>query len=375
MANTLILDQLGRLWCFCIDSDNRAWYTTQDGPGGPFIGASALDPDTLVAFPPRAACNADGRLEVFALSASNKPELLHIYQTGAGWSPWKPLNSGTLQGGVDVIRDVNGHLVAVTLTSDGTLQVARQEPGSPTGGWTDWLPLNDKGEYPVAGSPVIASNAGGCLQVFALNAVDQCVLTSVQNDPGADSWSPVYRLIDPDDTPVRGDITVAANGDGRLEIFASDLSSGDLLHAWQTSPSSAWTSGWAPMYISLDIAPAAAQLEDGRLQLLGVAGGELYSDWQVPGGWAGWRPFSPSPGTIAPFSALAANADGTLLAEVIATYGFTIAQTAPNNGWQSQWAMLGAGRGQDAPVMLEPGRTAPPSPRAETRGESRVAPR
>jgi hypothetical protein len=352
MANSLALDKVGTLWYFDVGgfSGRDPWYAYQDDSGN-FTG-SGWDwwtdaPDLNPTVPLKAVRNADGRLEVFGVLADTS-ELAHSWQTSPSgtswtWSPWESLGGGPITG-YDVILDVNGNLEAVSVTSGGVVQVARQGQSSGTG-WTGWTQPPSSVNV-MAGNPVIASNANGRLQVFGIttgNRNNNYVASSVQQQPGGDSWSPFYELIDPTDAQVTGSLTVAANTGQRLEIFANN-DQGQLLHAWQTEPNSSWTGSWSSFSGSGPDSGtvAAANLSDGRLQLLAVGGGPFYSNWQGPGGqggWVGWRSFTPT--QPYPFESvqMAANIHGELVAMCVSTYWYCVVkQTAPTSGWGA-WYM------------------------------------
>ena len=82
---------------------------------------------------------------------------------------------------------------------------------------------------------------------------------------------------------------VAANKDGRLEVFRADTS-GTVLNIWQRVPNGGW-SGWSGLGGQLTGQPIVTTNIDGRLELFGVdSSGRLTHSWQVAPGsvWSGW---------------------------------------------------------------------------------------
>src|ERR1700741_4802115 len=146
--------------------------------------------------------------------------------------------------------------------------------------------------------PWVAANADGRLELFAVGvdaSGDQQVWHLSQTAPngGWSSWSSLGTPV-----PNVGMFlpSVAANADGRLELFVTDLG-GELWHVGQTAPNGEWSdwSSFGHPVSPLDSGPAVAANADGRLELfVTVQNGELYHLWQTApnNGWSGWSSFA-----------------------------------------------------------------------------------
>jgi hypothetical protein len=142
------------------------------------------------------------------------------------------------------------------------------------------------------------------------------------------------------------EIRVAANKDGRLELFGIGADHA-LWHRWQTgSVGNSW-SGWYSLggWVS-DI--SVTRNADGRLEVDALGGsGTTWTNYQVsPGGnWSDWV----STGGIAQPGLItqALNADGRLEVFVIGTDGqlYHRRQAAASSSgiWDGGWSSLGGG--------------------------------
>lgn len=141
-------------------------------------------------------------------------------------------------------------------------------------------------------------------------------------------------------TGLRGLASVAADQDGRLEVFATGTDSA-VWHIWQTAPNNGW-SPWASLGGIVTSNRAVGRNADGRLEVF-VRGTDdaLWHIWQVTpnGAWSAWASLG---GVITSDPVVCRNLDGRL--EVFARGTdkalWHIWQMAPNNGWSS-WASLG----------------------------------
>ncbi len=240
---------------------------------------------------PAVAANGDGRLELFVFGIDGT--LWHIWQTqwSNGWSGWAAFPGG---GG--------NWPAAVTPSGDGRLElfVAGADLGQAwQTAWSNgWSPLVNRGSPP---SPVqtgffapgIAANADGRLELFVANGSLGRLEQTAWSDDG--SWS---GWLDHGSPPaggfVVGPVEAARTADGRIEVFVVD-SHGALWNIRQTSAGSGW-SGWNSFGSpgsGLDDRPALARNADGRLDLF-VRGtdGALWHRWQVAvtagDNWSDW---------------------------------------------------------------------------------------
>ena len=141
-------------------------------------------------------------------------------------------------------------------------------------------------------APVVTRNVDGRLQLVTRLKSSDTVATmrQVSADPFA-VWAPWEEL--GTDT-FEGRPAVAANSDGRLEVFARSAD-GNVWHAWQdqATAGSTWSS-WSAIPGNLESDPSAARNADGRLQVFAVTpGGYLWSAWQQVAGtttnWSVWH--------------------------------------------------------------------------------------
>lgn len=144
-----------------------------------------------------------------------------------------------------------------------------------------------------------------------------------------------------------GSPTLAASGDGRLELFVFDIDM-VLWHIWQTAWSNGWSgwnqsgSAWAdPTW------PASAHPSgDGRLELF-VAADNLYHSWQTAwsNGWSAWASSPPPPPAAGDFGfyvpSVAAGADGRLAAFTANGALWRLQQDSWSDGW-SDWQAHGS---------------------------------
>ena len=198
----------------------------------------------------------------------------------------------------------------------------------------------------------VAANADGRLEVFGV-ASSGTIWHTWQTQPGGTwvgSWRELYT-----DNDRLATLVAARNADGRLEVFGVS-SSGTIWHTWQTQPGGTWVGSWSELYtdndkLSPSLLPAAARNADGRLEVFGQdilgSSGPFWHTWQTqPGGaWVGsWSEMYSSTDRVSnDVFTVAANADGRL--EVLANE-FDIglihtAQTQPGSWDGSTWSRFG----------------------------------
>jgi hypothetical protein len=288
----------GRLELFArvgLMSSGTSWHIWQNFP--PTTGWSAWDtlgapPGGLANVVAEVGRNADGRLEVFAFGADGA--VWHIWQqTAGGWSGWHSL---------DMPPGATPFALAVGGTTDSRLAVCvavlggglwRRQQTAPGAGWDVWEDLGMPGGVALT-NVTVSLNADGRQAVFAVGS-DGNLWQRAESTAGG-SWASWDNLATPAPSTTLDRPSVAANLDGRLEVFTiSRAAAGsELWHTWQTAPGGGW-SAWE----SLGGNPggiAVAQNDDGRLELFatlgdGTPGGQtgLLHRWQtIPNGPAGW---------------------------------------------------------------------------------------
>jgi photosystem II stability/assembly factor-like uncharacterized protein len=315
-------------------SPNNGWssWSSLGSPPAEFLGAMA------------AAVNANGRLEVFGrVGLMSTGGLYHLWQTapGNGWSTWDNLGGGIGPQFLLVGTNADGRLeVFAVSTGPGELEHIWQN--TPGGGWSSWSSLGTlPGGFPV--QLTIGRNADGRLELF--NVGGGGLWHNWQTTPGA-GWAGWSSLGQPSGVNLTR-VAVASNADGRLEVFATGDNA--LWHIWQTAPNDDW-SDWDnlgnPGVSSLD-APSVAVNADGRLEVFVASVGDaLFHLYQVStgGGWSEWDSLGGEPsGPVA----VGVNADGRL--EVFSS-GRDVTgqvwhrwQTTPGGGWSDvpqDWQQL-----------------------------------
>ena len=218
-------------------------HTWQASPGGAF-GPWFPFPDTNPLIDRvTAARNADGTLEVFAATRpfSQDPgmNVLHVRQGGGpiGWGDWAWLGEAW-KGGVPTLRDV-----VVGTNADGRLEVFALSAGDGTcyhiyqtapGSWdkATWAPL---GGGPVNGALAVALDGSGRLQLFALD-VNGLLTHSLQGNPWSEWGSLGFGPFSA--------FQVGTDPDGVLVAFAVDAG-GALWYLRQSRPGTSWNGAQA----------------------------------------------------------------------------------------------------------------------------------
>ncbi|MGH9439038.1 MAG: hypothetical protein ACRD22_14360, partial [Terriglobia bacterium] len=183
----------------------------------------------------------------------------------------------------------------------------------------------------IAGSPAVAQNADGRLEVFVLGGGDGALYHNWQITPGG-AWSGFSVLAGNGNMATAP--TVAVNDDGRLEVFAQ-TTDGAGFHIWQTSPGGGWSSG-ETLGGGIVGSPTAALDGGTYLEAFAIdSSGMPYVDYQS-NGFAGWNAL---PGIIVAPPSTALNFDGRL--EIFATapdqavyHDWQLSPAGPWSGWQ-----------------------------------------
>lgn len=246
---------------------------------------------------PAVGRNADGRLEVFALGccdSGGNPAIFHDYQVpngGGTWSGWKVLPPANPAAHIlwvwnpAVGQNADGRLELFAISFSGNAYHDWQT--APNGGWSGWQPMPSGGLDIPAGVPAVGRNLDGRLEVFVAikdHGYIQHIWQSAANSPFVANWATF-----PDqgfDSP--GRLSVGQDHDGRLEVFGARIISDQthqLFEYYQLHPNGAgsWSAvqsmGNVPGGIShyLSVAEAA----DGGSLVVTVDGQQaIYYDMQ-----------------------------------------------------------------------------------------------
>ncbi|MFF3001970.1 PIG-L family deacetylase [Kitasatospora sp. NPDC057940] len=302
-----------------------------------------------------AGLNQDGRPQVFVVRA------------GALYTYWRQGDGSW--GGPVRMADPGGRLapgIAVGTNADGRLEVFARRltdhhiislpQGAPNGWWwNSWAdhgnPNTGLGNEDQVGVPVVAANQDGRLELFVKNGGGglSCIW---QTTPGG-VWTGTWT--DLGGTDLQDPVTAIRNGVGAIEVFASTRTG--ILGWWQTAPNGAF-GGPTPIPGARPASPPKAALDqDGRIELAyrEVGTGAMLVSYQTrPGG-----EWSQSPAPLGGHGGVGEPAAATLGGRVVLFERnrgggvSTTAQTAPNSGYGT-WQDLG-GTVLDHPAALVDG--------------------
>jgi hypothetical protein len=186
--------------------------------------------------------NPDGKQQIFTRGGGASSLLwtaVKNAESGA-WEEWTSLGGPLYSDPVPVVNS-DGKLQVFVLDASGYVTYKLQ---GADGKFGDWKRVSmDRSIAKI----VAATNANGSIQLFGRSGVN--LYTAVQTT-GADAWSAWVDL----GYPVSGDPTVAAMGDGRLEVFTAGYQGAVYRRAQTAANATTWTS-WER------VAPAAAASE------------------------------------------------------------------------------------------------------------------
>jgi PASTA domain len=303
------------------------WHTWQAQLGGPWVYWHELSTDDMVLL--AVVRNADGRLEVCGLKPG-RPTIWHTWQTqpGGPWAgSWSELYTDSDElGEIKAAANKDGRLEVFGPYNVGDFRHTWQtQPGGPWVG--SWSELYSAGTtVPIEGSAVTA-NADGRLEVFGLYQGD--LWHAAQTQPGTwdnGEWHTLGRPLD--GLSLLGSVAAASNANGCLELFAVSGSETyadgtDIWHIAQTQPGSWDGSTWGQLPSLSDLAGnavsildfAVEQNGDGKLELVALTDqSNMFRTGQnKPGTWDGatWTGFYGNDGPIT-FLRMTRNADGRL---------------------------------------------------------------
>ncbi len=266
----------GRLQVFAV-SGGRVWHKVQSRAGSDRwngwydLGGRASDS-------PAVARMADGRLVVFAVGADGilRSRAQRSAESALQWSGWHEL--GGLSGLSAVAAQADGRLVVAAVTGDCKLKWTVQAPDMR---WEKWRDLEGDG----FGMRALVLDQKGRLALFAKGPGDR-VMLRVQNSPNADEWDAWQDL----GVPYANGLAAARSGDGRIEVFGLDAACA-LFHASQ-NPDGQWSDWQALPGVEVS-GLAVGRNNDGRVEVFAQnkAGKWMYRIQREPGKsaiWDGW---------------------------------------------------------------------------------------
>ena len=210
----------------------------------------------------------------------------------------------------------------------------------------------------LSGELAVASNSDGRLEVFA-HGLNNQLLHIQQTSPGGSysAWEPLSD----NSIFINGDaFSVVRNSDNRLEVFGFTLDS-RYAHLWQTAPGATRRSSWSAVERfdgifhdqTFSAEPASAINSDGRLELFGATThGDLAHCYHILAVdlrvWSIWYGLGGTPvGVLSVINSF----DGRI--HVFARWADSsirhIAQSSPGGGWTG-WEQLGAAGVTSDPV-------------------------
>ncbi len=185
------------------------------------------------------------------LSSQNSPN--------SGFGPWQTLGDAVGLGQIAMGHNADGRLEVFALdATEGSVWHIWQI--IPNGAFGSWQIMGDaRGINGIS----VANNADGRLELFAIDNAAGLAWHNWQVSPNG-NWHGWQRLFDASGL---ARIAVTTNADGRLEVFATDKAAGKVWHNWQVTPSGDWH-GWQQLGDAVGIGNIAiGQNADGRLDL------------------------------------------------------------------------------------------------------------
>lgn len=335
-ASPVVVQNANRMEVFRIDAEGELYHKWQKEAGGdwsPWVSVGGwLLPDIAV------NQAADGRLDVFGvdkmsrlLRYKSRPDSNHPEEN---WSGWATLgNSPAFRAPPAVAQNLDGRLEVFAVdASNGSLRHIWQTNLS--GGWSNWEDLGVK----IEPGFVVGANADGRLEVFGVDPASRELLHAFQAAPNDrrhwSSWGSLKGNL-------HSKLGWGRNQAGRLEIFGVNRATGGVDHIWQLSPGSQnqW-SAWSALGGNLKAGIAVGRKKDGGLEIFAVNGtnATLLHCYQTrPGDSASWSNWESLGGSVRPCPAVGQNQDGNL--EVFAADSEHAAilnhrrQISDNSGW------------------------------------------
>jgi hypothetical protein len=250
--------------------------------------------------------NQDGRLELVGTSRDDgsRDTVWHAWQeTPSGdWTGWhrfgKPGRGDLLTQPTTIQHASDGRLEVFVIGADDALWDRWQT--AMNNGWSDLSRLGKPQNQAVTRSPVVGFLPDGRLTAF-VTAGGKVWQTSEQLAQIATAWETWSPLGQPGGGQA-GDLAVATNPDGRLQLFTPELDHDGAARAmwyrYQTAPGSEHWSEWKslgkPAAQNRPDLPVVSASVDGRLVLLAIAddGAVWHRTQQTAGDPDAWTPWT-----------------------------------------------------------------------------------
>lgn len=220
-------------------------------------------------------------------------QLAFAYRWNGAMVGWFPIGANRWQGRPAAASLPDGSLEVYATALDGLVYAQRRQPD---GAWSGPAAVGGGSGFATSGELVAGTTADGRVELFATD-VDGIIHHTFQRSPGgADGWVSWRPLLTGTTFAATGSLAVAANADGRLELFA--VGGGRVVWhvaATGTDPTTSWDGPAMRVLIpgqdvKLPRGLAAVTNADGRIEVFGVSGaGEVFHAWQRgPNGDGGW---------------------------------------------------------------------------------------
>jgi hypothetical protein len=220
----------GRLEAFVVREDNRdgsatIWHAWQEPDGDWSQWISFDQPGSGASSDIAVAPNAARRLELF-VTETNQHAIWHRWQdptAPGGWSPWSSLGRlpGEVRPGTPVLaRSSNNHVLLFTVGTNAVVWF-RGKPPTPTSDWTPWVPLHSGLRFFEVGVGMdVGAEAAGRLLLVATSQENRLWHNQQQSASSLqfEGWASFGRSTYDNPGLLRMP-TLAANADGRLELF------------------------------------------------------------------------------------------------------------------------------------------------------------
>ena len=274
--------------------------------------------------------NGRADLQAFVIDSSGNYFTINQTSPGGGWGGYTYLQGG-MSGRAATGINIAGFMELIGINAFQHLIENFQLSSGPL----NWAGTFDLGCC-VKGVPAVAANYDGRLEIFALDANTQHINHVWEGTPGG-----AFNNYGDLGCCLGSDPVVGRNTDGRLEVFAVDPNQ-TLWHNWQTTPGGGW-SGWYSLGCCVIGDPAVAVNGNGTLEVFERGtDGSVWHQWQwTPGGgWSGW--YLLANGTVGSDVAMGINSDGRIEGVAIGNdfHMYHVRQTSPSGGWSS-WSDLG----------------------------------
>jgi hypothetical protein len=244
----------GSLSIFGMDAVDNLWMATEAAPGVAWSSWKML-PKLAAGVQPGLAVaeNLNGRIDVFVLDGSAHPALWRIGQTlQNGWeAKWSRLGAPLgqmLQPRLQVGRTLTGKLTVFALDRSGSNHGGNLwsiAQNLPSGAWGPWSALPVLGKASLRPGFVSMQNSDGRFELIAAGS-DGAIYRLPEAPDGrwGKTWSVLCKTNKSDLT--HSVFTAGNNGDGRLQVFATD-DKGTVYSNWQQTPGGKWQSHWKVM--------------------------------------------------------------------------------------------------------------------------------